>query len=819
MIDETHSNVVRGRRSLGGPNNAYTAAREMTTAWRMRILAPVLGSLSFHCVGVKAADTASDLLTVQQDFNIPAQSLGPALKQLAGRAGIQILFEEQIVKGLRAPELKTHETLSMALQDLLAGTGLEFSARNQTVAVRRRPTAGARSDVKGSNSSSSSEIKPDSRRSGSMDLTSAGAKTSNSNGENTMTGKPLLTRLASVLAAAFAVGANAQTAGPAPGDLQLSEVVVTGSRVIVNGNDSPTPVTIVSTEDLLQAQPGTISAALQNLPVFDSSQGQTGATGGGNQTGSNGSANGPNIRNLGLYRALVLYDGHRIPPTGNTGFVTTDMIPQMLLQRVDVVTGGASAVYGSDAVSGVVNFITDTHFNGFKFQAQGGISQVHDDRTVDLGAAFGTSVFGGHGHFEASLEYINDPGVLDPSTRAFARNNYALAGSVPGSTALPGTAANPFKLHSNTRTATSAFGGLIRSGALSGQEFKADGVLSPFTAGALTGTANTQVGGDGTYGYNVSVKTALRTEQAFARLDYDFTDSIHGYVEGTGTNNRNEYNNNPIALNNVKLSALNAFLPAVYQATMPATSTFNFSRLSRQFPPVNNYYLTHQYFMSTGLDGKLGDKFKWEASFSHSATSQEQHNAHNLNFQHLYAAVDAVKDSSGNVVCSVTLTNPGQNPGCVPLNLFGPTSSSQAAINYITDNTKFLPYNALDDFAASISGAPVNSWAGPVNMALSTDLRRNRAHARSTATPDELANCTGLRFNCASDTSLHQSGFATTTEVSQTVKEVAYEFDAPLLKDVTAAKAVGLNGAVRLHELQHHRQRDHLEAWPGLACQ
>ena len=200
----------------------------------------------------------------------------------------------------------------------------------------------------------------------------------------------------------------------------LQEVLVTGSRV-ANGNDAPTPVTVVSTEQLLDVQPGTIVRALQNLPVFAGSQGQTTTPGGGQNTGSNGSAGGVNIRNLNPYRTLVLYDGLRVPPVSNSGFVSIDMIPQMLLQRVDVVTGGASAVYGSDAVSGVVNFITDRKFNGVKFKAQGGISHVHDDRIVDFGVAGGTSLFGGRGHLEGSLEYIYDPGIWTQTTRDFGR--------------------------------------------------------------------------------------------------------------------------------------------------------------------------------------------------------------------------------------------------------------------------------------------------------------------------------------------------------------------------------------------------------------
>nr|WP_253951148.1 TonB-dependent receptor plug domain-containing protein [Novosphingobium sp. SG751A] len=97
------------------------------------------------------------------------------------------------------------------------------------------------------------------------------------------------------------------------------------------------------------------------------------------------------MRSLGALRTLILYDGHRVPPTTPDGQVNVDMIPQTLLQRVDLVTGGVSAVYGSDAMSGVVNFIPDTTFTGLKWNAQSGISQRGDDNSFQAGAAWGTT--------------------------------------------------------------------------------------------------------------------------------------------------------------------------------------------------------------------------------------------------------------------------------------------------------------------------------------------------------------------------------------------------------------------------------------------
>ena len=136
----------------------------------------------------------------------------------------------------------------------------------------------------------------------------------------------------------------------------------------------------------MQLQPTTITDALNNLPVFQGSRSQTsapnttGTFGGGNPT-----ANSLNLRNLGSARTLVLFDGQRQPPGNYIGIVDVDVIPQMLIQRVDVVTGGASAVYGSDAIAGVVNYVLDKNFNGVKTEAQYGISSRSDDQTWKAG--------------------------------------------------------------------------------------------------------------------------------------------------------------------------------------------------------------------------------------------------------------------------------------------------------------------------------------------------------------------------------------------------------------------------------------------------
>jgi outer membrane receptor protein involved in Fe transport len=160
-----------------------------------------------------------------------------------------------------------------------------------------------------------------------------------------------------------------------------------------------------------------------------------------------------NALDMGFTRTLILFDGKRVPPTSHDGTVDVNMIPQMLLHRVDVVTGGASAIYGSDAVTGVVSFVLDKHFNGLMVNAFSGISHDRDDKINDQGIAWGTDLFDRQGHFEASFQNHDDPDVLLRSQRAWGREVWTVQGG-------GGTPANPVPYHlvNNTRIAGSSPG-------------------------------------------------------------------------------------------------------------------------------------------------------------------------------------------------------------------------------------------------------------------------------------------------------------------------------------------------------------------------
>ncbi|MCP3729865.1 TonB-dependent receptor [Sphingomonas sp. MG17] len=591
-------------------------------------------------------------------------------------------------------------------------------------------------------------------------------------------------------AAAAQPEAQADTGdAPVEGD---RDIVVTGSRVISNGNSSPSPVTVIQTENLLASQPGAnLADALNALPVFSGSRGAgSNPSTGGSASGGNGSANQLNLRNLGITRTLVLMDGLRIPPTLFNGAVDVDLIPQMLVQRVDLVTGGVSAVYGSDAVSGVVNYVLDRNFNGLKLEASMGISEYGDARQFDAGVAWGTNL-GENGHFEASYQYHDGTGITRRSNRPWM-DLVGVAGA--------GTTALPFTLYTNLRQRDYPAGGVITTGPLTNQVFRTPTTTSAFVNGTATGTAALQVGGDGG-DWDSSLLQPLESHQAFARFDYDFSDAVRAYVQFSGTFKRNENWAEYFRLNNVQLTSNNPFLPAALQTQLAAGgTTFRFRKtMSDTIDDRRQHSVSDsdQWMINTGLAGDLGP-LKWQFDYIHGRAELKTRVENNLNQQRLAAALDAVVNPANpaQIICQAAIANPATYGSCVPLNPFGPQSESKAALDYVFGTTNYRAVTLMDDISGSVAVSPFDTWAGPINVAVSGEWRRVSFSATSDATSDMFVNCAGIRFNCAATQTNYFLTLPANPNVSQTVWEVAGEADVPLLKD-SFIGSLNVNGAVR----------------------
>lgn len=347
---------------------------------------------------------------------------------------------------------------------------------------------------------------------------------------------------ASILALAAASAAHAQTAPAADTASPDADIIVTGSRIVRSGADAPTPLTAVQTDDLARKAPGAIADGLNQLPQFQNS------VGAGNRQALTANAqvagNYLNMRALGSNRVLVLQDGIRMPVSGNNGAVDVSLIPSMLIERVEVVTGGASAVYGSDAVSGVVNFILNKRLTGLKGLAQGGIATNGHFPSYRVGLAGGLSLLDDRLHVVASAErYYTGP--LDRKFVPTVGQTWNLNGS--------GTVASPFAVIAGSRTNLLSDQGIVSTGPLAGQ-FNSSGDIVPLNPGTPTTVPLLAIGGTGGIfdQQNGTVAYSQEVNQFFFRPEFEFGGGVVGYAS-VGYNT-SKYKGIPALFSCVKLS-------------------------------------------------------------------------------------------------------------------------------------------------------------------------------------------------------------------------------------------------------------------------
>jgi len=618
-------------------------------------------------------------------------------------------------------------------------------------------------------------------------------------------------------------------------------ITVTGSRIINNTN-SPTPITAVTTTEMAATTPSDIADALNKLPQIIG--GRTPRTQGNGSTNNGG--NVLSLRNFGPQRTLVLLDGHRVPASNQDGTVNIDTLPQMLIERVDIVTGGASAVYGSDAVAGVVNFILDKNFTGLKLKADAGISEYGDGEEFQVGAAWGTELFGGRGHFEVSGRYRSQA-IIPISARPYGEDGQAwlLTGN--------GTPANPFTNTPYSRLINSAQFGTVNCGSACGfnnYTFNSAGLLSPLVQGTPSGTNNVQTGGDGGYVKFGTFRSEVEMMDVFGRFSYDVTDDVNVYVQGSWAeaSNYSEWINwvvSPSANRPNTLFANNPFLASTTQQQLgagivcgtpaatgwrclpasPATSpqtgstppppptTPIFSAPSYIWNNVdgepvgetNRLYLTEatqrNYSVEVGATGSLG-RFQWDVYYNHAQSQLTVTNPNNTDNGKYLASLDAVMGPNGTVVCWVS-TQPqfaSLYPGCVPTNITDPRGPSLASFNYLRNETSWTLTQQLDNIGAQIGGdIGFGLPAGNIKAVLSGEVRWASYDMESNASPTEFVNCTGLRMCLANGGAPVRWVQNTNAEVeaSNRVYEAALEVNIPLLSDLPMVQDLSTNLAGR----------------------
>lgn len=608
---------------------------------------------------------------------------------------------------------------------------------------------------------------------------------------------------------------------PSDGDKDGSEIVVTGSRIVRDGYSAPTPVSVISTKELRAEVPANISDFVNTLPAVRGS----GTASNSNGSLSNGAAgiNSVNLRNLGANRTLVLFDGQRSVASTTTGQVDVNTFPQSLIQRVEVVTGGASSAYGSDAVSGVVNFILNKRFTGLELSAENGITTYGDAPNYKVALTAGHAFLDGKLHVTVAGEYFkqigvttiardwNDSGfftVNNPTYSAAAGGNCAKPAGYVAGTPIAGCTPEYF-VTSGAGTGQFTPGGLVSTGPLRGTYF---GAVDPATGKAsvhqLTfGQTSGQwmIGGDynttsASHRSSASLQPSEVRKSSFGRLSYEVTPGIEVYGQFAYNQYRGQSFYQQTPTTGVSISVNNPYLPDSVRAQMVANnlSTIAIGTSNVDLGQQGSDNTRDVYRYVGGVDGAfhvLGSDWKYDAYYQFGMTKTTEKLTNAWNLARLALATDAVAAPAGNAlgvaagtpVCRSSLTAPTN--GCVPINRLGTGVASAAAINYVMYGGQ--QPTRLQRLTEKVAAASIrtNSLfrlpAGPVGFAFGAEYREEAV----SGFVDPLFQPV-VANGVTSGTWIYGNYLATTGKYN--VKEAFAELLVPLFK------GADFNGAVRV---------------------
>ncbi len=556
------------------------------------------------------------------------------------------------------------------------------------------------------------------------------------------------------------------------------EIIVTGSRIARPDLTSNVPVAVIGAQDLQRDAAINVQDALQELPQVGIGSSRTNTN---FLTSGNGVAT-INLRNLGSSRTLVLVNGRRyVAGLAGTSAVDLNNIPTDFIQRIDVVTGGASAVYGSEAIAGVVNFIMKDRFEGIQARAQYGITGEGDNPRYMAAITAGTS-FGAddRGSAIVHFSYDADEGLLSRK-RAISSQDcfYDICG--PGAYSSY-SAQGRFQLLDANGAARNGFNG---------------GSLFSFDPN------NNVVAGSGV-GFNRNgvrrISTPVERYLAAGMFNYEFSDNLKAFAEVTYSRVTSSSQIEPLALDALDIyngetqfgiSIDNPFLPTnvraqidAYNATAANPITqIGFRRRQNEVFDRSNNNQRDTWRVATGLRGTIAGDWNWEASYVygrlHDFTSSED-----IDNNRYRNALDAVRLADGSIVCR---SASARAEGCVPINLFGFGTASPEASAYVQAVVPKSEDIVNQQQVVSLSLANSNLIqlpAGGLGVAVGAEYRKEE----SVDDLDILTNTGGNSGNVIPDT---------TGEFD--VWEVYGEVNVPILAD-TFVNYFGLTGAARYSE-------------------
>lgn len=520
---------------------------------------------------------------------------------------------------------------------------------------------------------------------------------------------------------------------------EADAIVVTGSRISVSGLTSPSPLQTVGEVAIEQSGVVNLQELLLENPVF--------GTPGISRTNSNFATASAGVaivdlRNLGAARTLVLVNGRRfVSGVPGSSAVDLNTIPTQFIDRVDILTGGASAVYGSDAVAGVVNIIYKTDFEGIEAGGQFGVSEEGDDLRRQADLTFGGSFSDGRGKFMTHLGYSNEGAVFSRDRAISAIDQVSLG------TLAPKDPADFFKVRQPFFSSFAPQGRFFNAPGVSVGTFDANNkfILGFSTNGDATRPAD---------GFNRSAfrTIAIPTERYLlaTNASYDVSDDIEIFFEGTYAKTKTQTELEPFPLDssdlfkstggffnieNRQLDAdgkptgaivVNPFVPAELLALTKDNNgdglrDLAFTRRLSDVAQRGNRANRDTFRILGGARGGLFGDWKWDAFYSYGETAESQVSSGQFNVVNLRNALNVTRDADGKLVC-VDLD--AQQEGCVPVNVFGRNTISADALRYI-DAPGFLSTITTQKLAGvNAYGSLGNLFgAGEIGLAVGAEYR------------------------------------------------------------------------------------------------
>lgn len=605
---------------------------------------------------------------------------------------------------------------------------------------------------------------------------------------------------APTFAQAQTVGDDAQEA-PVSGDF----IIVTGSRIASPTVESSAPLQIVDDVAIDDAGVTNIQELLLENPVFGTPA--LSRTNSAFLTSGTGVAT-VDLRDLGSDRTLVLINGRRVVASlAGSATVDLNVIPTQFVERIDILTGGASSLYGSDAIAGVVNFVYKSSFQGIEANAQYGITERGDDARYQANITAGTEVAGGDGNIMVHFGYSKEEGLLSRQ-RANTRLDDIDGIYTGGEFGVP---TEPF---------LSSFppqGRFI----VPGRTFTYDPNNNLQNCSTTNGPTCTATIGSGTgpNGFNrQNFRTLAVPVQRYlfaAAGEYAVSDDINFFFEGTFNKTSSSRIIEPFPLESGGANGVfpsgggfnvenfmpgtgtivaNPFVPAAILAAATDTNgdglrDIGFARRLSEFGTRSGSTERDFYRFVVGLDGSLfEDRFRWDVSYNYGQVSENQVSSGQVNvvnFRDALAVMTDVNDVNGNGLTTdaVCISAEARANGCAPANIFGFNSLSPDAVQYIQAQGTYQTGIKQQVVQGNISGSLFDLPAGPLGIAVGAEYRKESSFSDNDALTNQGLNA----GNVLPDTS-----------GSFDVKEAFVEVRVPILADTPFFDLLEIGGAARV---------------------